>query len=138
MALNDDALVARFEDGTLPVEAFPHREHVRAAWIYVRRYGMPDALTEFPRALRHFATAKGTPTLYHATITWAYLLLVAERQARTPAASWDEFASANADLLTWKPSVLDRYYAPDTLWSDFARAHYVMPDRTLPLDFRHG
>ena len=65
--------------------------------------------------------------LYHATITWAYLLLINERQQRAPAATWDEFAAANPDLLTWKPSVLDTMYSSDVLWSDFARGTFVMP-----------
>ena len=34
----------------------------------------------------------------------------------------------NADLLSWKPSILDRYYTADVLWSDRARRTFVMPD----------
>lgn len=132
MDLSDERLVAQFEDGTLPVDAFSHRAHVRTAWIYVQRHGMPDAIAAFSRALRHFAVVKGKPGLYHETITWAYLLLIAERVATTPGQTWDEFARDNSDLLAWKPSVLDRYYTEATLWSDHARAHFVMPDRYLP------
>jgi hypothetical protein len=39
-----------------------------------------------------------------------------------------QFADANADLLRWKPSVLDRYYSPETLASDRARRTFLMPD----------
>jgi hypothetical protein len=90
---------------------------------------MPGALTEFPRALKGFAAAKGKPSLYHETITWAFLFVVAERQARCPAESWQAFAAANGDLLAWKPSVLDRYYENETLASELARRIFVMPDR---------
>jgi hypothetical protein len=127
--LTDDELLAGLIDTTLPTELFHHRQHVRAAWLFVRRYGMPDALSEFSDALRRFADAKGATTLYHATVTWAYLLLIHERQQRNPTMHWTTFAAENADLLVWKPSILDLYYRPDTLWSDLARRTFVMPDR---------
>jgi hypothetical protein len=127
--MDDTTLVMGFEQGTLPKESFGHREHVRVAWIFVRRYGLPEALARFAGALRQFAAAKGAPELYHQTITWAYLLLIDERLARHAAESWDEFATTNSDLLAWSPSLLDRYYTPDLLWSDLARRTFVMPDR---------
>ena len=122
-------LLAGFEAALLPDDAFHHEQHVHVAWMFVRRHGMPEALTEFPRALKRFAAAKGKPRLYHETITWAFLLVVAERQARCPAASWQVFADANPDLLVWKPSVLDRYYEKETLASELAKRVFVMPDR---------
>lgn len=127
--MTDEDLLAGFEDGSLPAEAFRHEQHVHVAWMFVRRHGMPDALGHFSGALQRFAVAKGRPGLYHETITWAYVLIIAERLARRPAATWAEFAAANGDLLTWKPSLLDRYYAAETLWSEVARRTFVMPDR---------
>ena len=128
-AFADDDLLARFLDTTLPTAAFHHADHVRMAWLFVMRHGMPAALELFPAALERFAAAKGATGLYHATITWAYLLLIHERQQRSPAGSWPAFAAANPDLLSWKPSALDRLYTPDTLRSDLARRTFVMPDR---------
>jgi hypothetical protein len=132
--LLDDEFVAQFLDTSLPSDRFPHAAHVRMAWLFVTRHGMPEALARFSAALQRFAAAKGAPGLYHATITWAYLLLVHERQARTAAASWTAFAEANPDLLIWKPSILDRFYTPETLWSDLARRIFVMPDRLAAAD----
>jgi hypothetical protein len=127
--MSDEELLARFEDGSLPNGAFHHEQHVRVAWMFIRHYGMPDALGRFSQAIKRFAEAKGAVGLYHETITWAYLLLVAERIARGPGGSWERFAADNQDLLTWKPSVLDRYYESETLKSDLARRTFVMPDR---------
>ena len=59
---------------------------------------------------------------------WAFLLLISERQARNPVASWAEFEAANPDLLVWKPSILARYYSKELLASDLARRTFVMPD----------
>jgi hypothetical protein len=126
--LADAELLAGFEDTTLPKEVFGHCEHVRTAWLFVRRDGMPAALSTFSAALKRYAAAKGVPGLYHETITWAYLLLIDQRLRQQPGDSWSAFASAHPDLLEWKPSVLDRYYSAATLWSDEARRGFVMPD----------
>ena len=121
-------LLDRFVDATLPASEFHHQQHVQVAWLFVRRYGMPAALAEFSTAIKRFADAKGATGLYHETITWAFLLLIAERQARNPVNSWEEFAAANADLLTWQPSVLERYYSKELLASGLAKRTFLMPD----------
>jgi hypothetical protein len=124
-------LLEAFVDTTLPSDQFHHRQHVEVAWRFVRNYGMPAALGEFTAAIKRFANAKGATGLYHETITWAFLLLIAERQAKCDAVSWEDFAQANADLLVWKPSILERYYSSDVLKSEIARKVFVFPDRTM-------
>jgi hypothetical protein len=121
-------LLQGFLDTTLPADQFHHRQHVQVAWLFVRKYGMPDALAEFTAAIKRFADAKGATGLYHETITWAFLLLIAERQARNPSSNWPEFEAANPDLLVWKPSILGRYYSKELLASDLARRTFLMPD----------
>jgi hypothetical protein len=121
-------LLDKFVDTTLPADQFHHRQHVEVAWMFVRGHGMPAALAEFTTAIKRFAVAKGATGLYHETITWAFLLLIAERQARRPAATWTEFEAVNADLLVWKPSILERYYSKELLASDLARRTFLMPD----------
>ena len=127
--MTDDELYQAFVSTALPADQFHHEQHVRVAWLFLCRHGMPAALGEFSEAIKRFAAAKGAHGLYHETITWAFLLIIAERQARQPAASWPDFATAHADLLIWKPSILDRYYSKELLASDLARRSFVMPDR---------
>ena len=128
----DRAFAEAFRDTSLATSAFHHRDHVRMAWIYVREFGA-DATVRFAEDLQRFARAKGVPGLYHATITTAYLALVAERDALAPLDSWEAFAAAHPDLLTWKPGVLDRYYSVERLGSPMARRQFVLPDR-VPVD----
>jgi hypothetical protein len=127
--MDQHELFDRFVDATLPADQFHHHQHVEVAWLFVRKYSMPRALAEFSGALKRFADAKGATGLYHETITWAFLLLIADRQARQPADSWEAFAEANADLLTWKPSILSRYYSKELLASELAKRTFLMPDR---------
>lgn len=122
-------LLERFVDTSLPAAEFHHEQHVEVAWRFVRDHGMPQALAEFTAAIKRFADAKGATGLYHQTITWAFLLLIAERQARCEADSWEAFAAANPDLLAWRPSVLERYYSSEVLTSNLARRVFIFPDR---------
>jgi hypothetical protein len=126
--MTERELFDRFVDTSLPADQFHHQQHVHVAWMFVRAHGMPAALAEFSAAIKRFAEAKGATGLYHETITWAFLLLIADRQARTPADTWLDFESANRDLLTWKPSILDRYYSRELLASDLAKRTFLMPD----------
>lgn len=131
LILDDSELLRRFEDVTLPASAFHHREHVRVAWLYLKTEPPLTALRLFAEGLQRFATAHGAAGLYHETITWAYLLLIRERMEREGAGdSSEEFVERHPDLLAWKPSILDRYYRPETLASDLARRVFVLPDRT--------
>ncbi len=128
--MNDEALVRLFEEGVAPPDGFHHADHVRVACWYLRGRALPCALNDFSVALRNFATKQGKPDLYHETITIAFLLVISERLDRTGRdATWLEFAERNPDLLTWRPSVLDRYYLEETLRSDRAKRTFVMPDR---------
>jgi hypothetical protein len=129
--MTDAELLDGFERATLA--GLSHRDHVRVAWLYLGREPLESALPRFCADLRRFAIAAGAPGLYHATITWAYLALVHERrQGRLEGESFDTFIEANADLLSRKPSVLERYYRAETLASDEARAAFVLPDRLAP------
>jgi hypothetical protein len=128
----DRTFLAAFESGALPAESFHHRDHVRVAWLYLNEHPPAAALARFAEALRRFAAAHGASGLYHETITWAYLLLIHERMARTESrehATFEDFAAAHPDLFTWKPSILARYYREETLGSELARRVFVWPDR---------
>lgn len=126
--LGDDALIAAFEGPGFAPGSFRHRHHVRLAWAYLERRPLLEVLDRFTTGLRRIAAAAGKPEIYHETLTWAYVLLVQER--RRPGEDWPAFACGNADLLAWGPSLLEeRYYRPETLWSDRARRVFVLPDR---------
>jgi hypothetical protein len=99
------------------------------AFAYLRQYSALEALERFCTALKQFAKAQGKADLYHETITWAYLLLIHERMSRAAQTqTWEQFASANPDLLRWKDGVLEKYYAEETLRSDLAKRVFVFPD----------
>jgi hypothetical protein len=127
--MTEAELVQRFEAGEVPPDGFHHRDHVRVAWWYLQHHALPEAIAQFGASLRRFAAAQGKPDLFHETITTAYLLLINERLDEGHQTPWETFAARNADLMTWKPSILARYYREETLASPKARRTFVMPDR---------
>jgi hypothetical protein len=129
--MTENELVEGFERCTLPNTAFHHPDHVHVVWSYLRGLPLTAALDRFRNALKRFAAHNGKPGLYHETITCAYVILVNERMQANPASDWENFCGDNPDLLTWRPSILDRYYQPETLQTDFARRVFVFPDRAL-------
>jgi hypothetical protein len=149
--MENEELVTAFETRTLKPEAFPHREHVRVAWILLRHHPLADAGARFCGGLRALASSAGKPERYHETVTWAYLLLINDRIARLDGqatggnghdaapvedsdAGWMHFAEANADMLSDGRGLLERWYRRDTLDSALARRTFVWPDRA-PIPF---
>jgi hypothetical protein len=126
--MTDEELLEQFESALLPGDRFHHAEHVRVAFLYLRRYPLLEALHKFSDSLRRFAVANGKPDRYHETITWAYMFVVHERMQQE---TWEMFSRSNADLLDWRNSILKKYYREETLASEKAKRQFVMPDGNL-------
>lgn len=123
-------IIDRFESGNALESGFHHADHVCLAFAYLRSYGVLLALEKLSDALKRFAVSHGKTQIYNETITCAYFFLIHERMARHGAEiGWEEFASLNPDLLTWKNGILSRYYRESTLKSDLARGVFIFPDK---------
>jgi hypothetical protein len=127
--MRDEEFISRFENATLPPADFHHGEHVRVVWLYLQRYSVLETLERFSESLKRFAAANGKASLYHETITWAYVFLINERVSRAPQQSWPEFRESHSDLFDWKRSILKSYYEENTLQSDLARKIFLFPDK---------
>lgn len=128
--MTDDEFAAAFEDLSLPPSAFRHADHVRLAWIYLRRMALPAAMQCYADRLRAFAAHAGKPGLYHETITYAFLMVINERVADGPdGETWDGFRARNPDLFAGVKGALGRWYSDERLASERSRAGFVMPDR---------
>lgn len=122
--MRDREFVEAFENCTLPPDQFPHRAHVRLAWLYLKEGSLLDALPRFVDGLKRYAGSLGAGAKYHETVTWAYMFLIHERMARAEHETFDAFAEANPDLFN---GILEKYYSKETLASDLARRTFVMP-----------
>jgi len=127
-----DFSVEAFERGRIDPDAFDHEAHVFLAWLYLEQFPLPEALERFDTALRRLTLQLGIPGKYHATITWFFLLLIAERRADDPGSNWRRFQRRNADLFEDR-GILERYYSRQTLASNRARRAFVLPDRLVAI-----
>lgn len=121
--------IAAMEASNIDPGTFDHEAHVYMGWLYVREYPLTEAIRRFSDALRRLTIKLGVPGKYHDTISWFYLLLIAERRSIACDDSWFAFRRDNDDLFRRDDNVLERYYSSDLLWSERARQSFVLPDR---------
>ena len=122
----DDLEQNRIEGGS-----FDHEAHVYLAWLYLDRYPLTEAIDRFTSALKRLTTKLGVPGKYHETISWFYMLIIAQRRAGNAGNDWPNFKEKNPDLLSRDANVLNRYYSKETLATDAARRAFVLPDRLV-------
>lgn len=128
--MTEEEFFAQFEAATLDVAIFDHSNHVKMAWIYLKKFELPEAMISFSKALKHFATVNGASGLYHETITFAYLILINERlKTAESQTDWEEFIKNNPDLFDWKDNILKKYYRQETIKSELAKRVFIFPDK---------
>jgi hypothetical protein len=126
--LTDDEFASAFEALTLDPGRFRHGDHVRLAWIYLRRHGLLEAIRRYRDGLVRFAEHHGAAGRYHETVTWAMVVLIHERMAAAPAVDdFGVFTAANPDLMRWRGGAFFDYYGEDVLDSEQARHTFVLP-----------
>jgi hypothetical protein len=125
--LTDPEFVRMFEACELTNDNFHHRDHLRLAWIYVRRYGELEARVRIAGAIRKFASQHGKTGKYHETLTVAWLRLVGSAITRIPLdASFEDLTIAAPELLDKR--TIEKFYSLSVLDSKEARASWVQPD----------
>jgi hypothetical protein len=127
MSTDSAGLLTAFESRQMDNRKFSHREHMMVAWEMLNRYEFTDAVARYGAGIRELAAAAGAPDKYNATITIAFLSLVAERIHSQSRDSFAAFAAANPDLMT--KEAVTRFYSEDRLNSSMARAGFMLPDR---------
>lgn len=120
------ALARSFEARDLDAGAFRHGDHVAVAYEMLRNHDFVEATARYAGTIKTMAAKAGVPDKFNTTITVAFLSLIAERMGTTGHSDYDEFISRNQDLLS--KDVLERWYSPERLRSDLARAVFLMPD----------
>ncbi len=120
------ALTRSFEERDIDARAFRHGDHVGVAYEMLRNYDFVEATARYAANIKSIAAKAGVPDKFNATITIAFLSLIAERMGSAEHADYDDFISRNPDLLS--KDVLEKWYSPERLGSDLARAVFLMPD----------
>ena len=120
--------IEAFESLHFDVEAFDHRAHVYVAWQYVRKFDLLTAIRRYRDTLIRLTARLGVPDKYHETMTWFYLVAVAEAATGRSRDDWAIFEASNPDLFARNPAAIRRHYTADRLNSPAARQSFVLPD----------
>ena len=126
-------LAAILADIVPPGGAFRHREHIHLAYIAVQRYGPDKAAGAVAGWIRHLAAYQRAPQKFHATVTRAWVEIVAHHMAAVPAApaaparpDFAAFAERYPPLFDKR--LLTRHYTSRVLASPAAKAGWAEPD----------
>ncbi len=128
-----EQLVTAFENATIDARDFDHEAHLLVGWRFLQNQSLLDAIKRFSAALKRFTRKLEVPDKYHETITWFYLIKIAERCAGQAATDWPVFKDANPDLIARNPSLIRQYYSKSLLASEDARRAFVLPDLGLKI-----
>jgi hypothetical protein len=127
---DDDAFLNAFHTGA--IRGFHHRDHLRLAWIHIKRLGFEAASGAVTKALRGFAQHHGDPDRYNDTMTRFWLRAVAIAIGRHPDLSFDALIGAEPHLLD--KSLPFKHWSREQLTAGNAKASWVEPDlRPLPI-----
>ena len=111
---------------TLANSEFRHRDHLRLAWLAVRRHGDGAAEEVVTAGIRRFAQHNSHGPLYHDTMTRFWLRLVGHAvSARPEIVDFDEFLAA-FPLLLDKSAPL-RHWSREAMFGPEARAAWQDP-----------
>jgi hypothetical protein len=128
-----EAIVAGFEDGTLPFEVWKHhRTHLRVSLWYQLTYPLEEAIPRIREGIQRYNMSKGvvqTPEGgYHETLTRFWIHMIAHHLAgadrRRP---FDDLGAELVETLGDKLLPL-RYYSRDLIFSWEARTEWREPD----------
>ena len=122
-----EQLLERFEQLQIHAPDFHHEDHVRVAYAMLDRYEFVEACTRYAATIRTMAENVGVPDKFNATITFAFMSLIAERRATMDDRGFDRFIGDNPDLMS--KSALSGWYADDRLHSDLARDVFLLSQK---------
>lgn len=124
--ISEPFTIGKFEAGDIEADRFDHEAHVYVAWLYVRAYELPEAISRFDAGLKRLVSKFGAKSKYHATLTWFFLLLINDRSE--DGESWSVFRDRNGDIISDSRNILSRYYSEELVLSDRARERFVLPN----------
>ena len=128
----DDEFLRAFFGLSLADFEFRHRDHLRLAWLAVRRHGGGAAEEVVTAGIQRFAEHHSHGPAYHDTMTRFWVRLVAHAVSDQPEiAEFDAFLAAYPLLLDKNTPL--RHWSREAMFGSQARAAWRDPDLvTLP------
>lgn len=131
--LSDSEFQKVFAECKLDPSLFTHEAHLRLAWIYIKKYGIDQALWHIPVQLQRYVGFVGAKGKYNATVTTAAIKAVHHFMCKSKAADFKEFISEFPRLKFDFKSIMACHYGFDIYTSEKAKAQFLEPD-LIPFD----
>jgi len=132
MDIGDDrSLWEMFDRGLIPCDQWHHKDHIRVAYLCLRRYPYDAAMSHFRAKIIALNAAHKVPDLpnrgYHETMTQAWLKLVYVTLCEYgPSETSESFYDQHPELS--HKATLRLFYSRELLTSPRAKAEFVEPD----------
>jgi transketolase len=131
--LEDTDFIAQFEATTWPYALWRHRQHIKVAYIYLRRYPLEVAQQRVRERIKAYNASKNLPdgltTGYHDTMTQAWMHLVYFTLCEYgPAENADAFFDQHPQF--WGKKALRFFYTKERFVTMEAKTAFVPPDLT--------
>jgi hypothetical protein len=132
--MDDEQLLAQFENQTLPFSEWTHRAHVKVAYLYLRKHPFPQALEHLRKGIKAYNAANNRPDGpmqgYNETTTHALThLICAVMRAYDkthPVTTADSFCDVHTELMS--QYVLRFFYTVERRTNPLAKTQFVEPD----------
>jgi transketolase len=131
--ISDEDFLAQFESTAWPYLEWYHRQHIKVAYLYLRKYPFAQAQARVRERIKAFNAAKKVPESltggYHDTMTQAWMHLVHFTLCEYGAAAdADTFYEQHPQL--WNQKALRFYYTKERFLTPEAKEKFVVPDIT--------
>jgi hypothetical protein len=131
--MDDESFLKQFEDCSWPLDKWHHRQHIKVAFLYLRRHPFDEAMTRMRAAINTYNAANKIPEEptrgYHETMTRAWMRLVElALAAYGPGENAEDFYSQNPQLS--QKQTLRLFYSRERLMSPEAKKFFLEPDLT--------
>ncbi len=129
--MDDATFLQRFETQAWPLGEWHHREHIKLAYLYLRRLPFNEAVAKARANIQAFNAAHKIPEAidrgYHETMTFAWMHLVHCTLCEFgPSDNADAFVDKHTQLLSKRALLF--FYSRDRIKSAEAKANLIEPD----------
>ena len=131
--MDDDSFMREFEAGTFPFDSWHHREHIKAAYLYLCQFPFELALERMRTSIQRYNAAQNVPNQpgrgYHETMTQVWMRLVHVALSEYgPGQDADSFYKAHPELA--EKGILRLFYSRALLRDPQAKLKFIEPDLT--------
>jgi hypothetical protein len=129
--MDDETFLKMFEAGEWPQAQWHHEQHIKVAYLYLRRYSLAEASGRIREKIKALNAAHNVPDLptrgYHETMTQAWLRLVWLTLCEYgPAETADAFYERSPQLTQKK--TLRLFYSKEVFMAPQAKYEFFEPD----------